>query len=848
MNFETGSRDLTRETSDTPQDDLYFVGLAASAGGLEAVSLLAQNLPADANAVYVLAQHMSPTHKSLLTELISRETSLPVVELGKPVVPKQCTIYVTPPNTDVVYRDGKLELLEPAGHMATPKPSADRLFKSLAAECHGQCVAVVLSGTGSDGSYGVQAIREAGGITIAQDTSSAKYDGMPASAIETGCVDLTLTPEQIGQHLEKILARPRNLDALRHLNETPSRLSDLLHILMARTQIDFRNYKENTINRRIARRMVALDIESYDEYVDYCRRTVSEVDALFRDLLISVTRFFRDPKQFEQLREAIDARTRGQTDTQLRVWIAGCATGEEAYSVAMMLADAVGGLDKIGETDIQIFASDIDEHALDVARRGVYPVTAMNDIPQRYLENYVDVGENTIEMSQALKSMIMFSKHNIAQDPPFINVDIVTLRNVLIYFNARLQERVLGRVHYALNPGGVMFLGTSESVGGMHAYFENSAHADKLFTKRKISARDGYGFGRFVPGSISYSTGRPNLPRPTDESDVDKRMFDALVRSVAPNGFIATASSEIIRVVGDISHALEVTEKSSLSLNTRTLRPGLREEATSLISVALKTKETRVGRWQDLQHGAFDQIRLCAYPIISPTSGEDHVLFALESRTQRKPSAETKNLSAKERTHYMREMEAEMASTQEALQHTVEELQTSNEELQSVNEELQSTNEELQATNEELETSNEELQSTNEELITVNEEMQVNSAELQMVTTELEAVLTYSPYPVLVIDTALIVRRASDPALAFFSLDALPSSGVHISQCKVPSGFASLPALCSNAMKVHEKTHATIASGDKKYSLYLTPFHDGQGVALGLLLSVIALDGPATNS
>ena len=322
-------------------EDTVFVGIAASAGGLEASSALVKNLPKQAKAVYVIAQHMSPTHKSLLTSLISRETELPVQELSPDaeIIPEVDTIYITPPNSDVTFENGKLGLSDPSGHPATPKPSADRLFKSLAREFGDRSVGIVLSGTGSDGSYGVQAIREAGGVTIAQDTASAKYDGMPASAIETGCIDLTLTPEQIGQHLEKILATPRDFNALRHINERPSRLSELLQILLARTRVDFRDYKENTVNRRINRRMVALGIDDYDAYVEHCRQSVDEVDALYRDLLISVTRFFRDPTQFSQLEDELKRLVKARDEGQIRVWVAGCATGEEPYALAMLLAE-----------------------------------------------------------------------------------------------------------------------------------------------------------------------------------------------------------------------------------------------------------------------------------------------------------------------------------------------------------------------------------------------------------------------------------------------------------------------------------------------------------------------------
>ena len=449
--------------SDAPR----MIGIASSAGGLEAISLLVQNLPQNANAVYVVAQHMSPTHKSVLSTLIARETRLQVQELETETRPEPDTIYVTPPNTDVTYLNGTLWLRHPSGHAASPKPSADRLFKCLAAECGEHCMGIVLSGTGSDGSYGVQAIREAGGITIAQEPATAKYDGMPTSAIETGCIDLTLSPEQIGTHLEKILARPRNFEALRDLMDTPSPLGDLFGILLARTQVDFRDYKENTLNRRVARRMTALGIDSYDAYVDYCRSNADEVDALHRDLLISVTRFFRDPHQFHHLKSELKETFASRTTGPIRIWIVGCATGEEAYSVAIIIAELLGGISALAKRNVQVFATDIDQRAIEVARRGVYPITAAGDVPAELLPDYFVVGETDITVRPELRAVTLFSHHNVFQDPPFINVDLVSIRNLLIYFNLSLQERVLSRLHYALSSTGLLFLGTSESVGEM---------------------------------------------------------------------------------------------------------------------------------------------------------------------------------------------------------------------------------------------------------------------------------------------------------------------------------------------------------------------------------------------
>lgn len=837
----------TAETVEPPEEPvLRVVGIAASAGGLEATTLLVQNLSALVPATYVIAQHMSPTHKSLLTSLISRETRLPTIELNEPVVPQPGTIYVTPHNSDVIARDGKLMLVEPFGHPATPKPSADRLFQSLADEFGERAVGIVLSGTGSDGSYGVQAIREAGGITIAQDVDSAKYDGMPASAIATGCIDLSLTPERIGQLFERILLQPRNFSDLRIISENPSRLADLLQILLARTGVDFRGYKESTINRRIARRMTALSIETYPDYVDHCRTSQEEVDALYKDLLISVTRFFRDPRQFDQLQTQINALVDRDSKRQLRVWVTGCATGEEAYSIAILFAEALGGPAALRKSQIQIFATDIDDRALDVARRGSYPISAAQDVPSHLLARYFEITGNELRVVRALREVTLFSRHNIFQDPPFINLDLVSIRNLLIYFEASLQERVLYRIHYALAAHGLLFLGTSETVGALEAHFEQRPETEKIFSKRRTSHVTNYRFPDLTSGGFRGSAIETAAQRlqPKDTAPAADAMFESLVKSVAPIGFISTRAGDILRIVGDISAFIQMDETGPLSMNTRLLRRPLRDEVISLISIALKTQTQRTSRWHELTLPDANRVRFVCYPISTSSGSNDNCLIAIQTkqvdRTARDPGA-----NPGEDRDYIERMEQDMRSTQEALQQTVEELQTTNEELQSVNEEMQSTNEELQATNEELETSNEELQSANEELITVNEELQINSTELQAVLADLDAILKEVPFVVIAVDPALMVRRASDRARQFFHMKEIPLTGLHLSQLTIPEGFPSLSSPAAEVFNLRQPREYAIDTGDRHYRLAFVPYAESKSELAGLTISLIDQDSQA---
>ncbi|MEW2911874.1 chemotaxis protein CheB [Leisingera sp. JC11] len=820
---------------------LHVVGIAASAGGLEALSNLAQNLPPSANAIYVIAQHMSPTHKSVLTSLIARETKLPVLELGRETRPEAGTIYVTPPDTDVVLESGVLRLRNPAGHPASPKPSADRLFKSIAEECGERCVGIVLSGTGSDGSYGVQAIRECGGITIAQDPASAKYDGMPASAIETGCVDLTMTPEQIGQHFEKILTRPRDLALLKPDTDEPSKLSELFAILMARTQVDFANYKENTINRRVARRMNALGIESYENYVDYCRSNLNEVDALHRDLLISVTRFFRDPEQFRKLNDQLEKQLANRGPGPIRVWVAGCATGEEAYSIAILIAELLGGLHALTKSNVQIFATDIDQNAIEVARKGIYPASAVQDIPASYLNEYFILSENDISVRQELRNVTLFSRHNVFQDPPFINIDLITIRNVLIYFNLALQERVLTRLHYSLSAGGLLFLGTSETVGEMGIYFEARQGTDKIFGKRRGISRELTISPTSTGGAYmrSLEMRKSATQSAAEQSD---QVSLSLARAVAPNGLICTRNGDIIEVLGDISVYSEIRAGMSTSLNVKMLIDPLRSEASSLIAVAIRKEERRDGRWHNLSLPTGNRVQLQAFPFFSHKGGELHCLLAINSKFEEHKELNFEDISDRDQREYVERMELEVRTTQETLQQTIEELQTANEELQSTNEELQSNNEEFQATNEELETSHEELQSTNEELLTVNEELQISSAERQALASELEAMLASSPYAVALADQALIIRRLSRVAQEVFGTGELPPTGLHLSQCHLPPGFPALAPIANTVLRLQETRRIPVLSGSDYYTLILSPVLDQHQKLIGISITVTRFD------
>lgn len=821
--------------SETEQQQTV-VGIAASAGGLEAMSLLAQHLPTDLNCAYILAQHMSPHHASVLPTLISRETRLTVkaVQESLPIEPN--TIYVPVPKSDLVVEDGMVHLRTPSGLPAEPKPSADRLFRSIAEAFGEHSVGIVLSGTGSDGSYGVQAIREAGGITIAQDSSSAKYGTMPASAVETGAIDLILSPRQIGEQLKTILAHPRDFSELQALVEQPSEYDDLFHMLQARTKVNFRHYKEMTVSRRIQRRMIAMGFDDYGRYVSFCRTNVEELDALFRDLLISVTRFFRDSEQFDALRRELGRYLAEVGNRPIRVWVPGCASGEEAYSIAFLIADALKLTGKEGERGVQIFATDLDAAALARGRAGVYPASASAGIPESMLCRYFTVSDNLLRVRPEIRKMVLFSHHNVFQDPPFSEIDLVSFRNTLIYFESSLQEKVMSRILYALRPGGLLFLGTSENVGEMEPYFEQVAERMRLFCKRTSASFDHKALVRFgVPPRRQKRDKRKEYGNGELNSSSEE-MFEVLASSVAPVGFLANEQKDLVRIFGDISAFTKVTDEVRGRLTTNTLKEALASEAASLIPLCLKYNKARDGLWREILGQGFNRARLRCYPMTLPPHGKTrYVLVSIETDLVGISSERESHGDNKETSGYLAYVENELADAREALQITMEELQTSNEELQSTNEELQSTNEELQSTNEELETSNEELQSTNEELITVNEELLINTDELNKLVVEQVAILEALPLPLLVLDQMLNIKSASKRAIEIFGLSERAAHLGHISQVQLPN--ASFPRLidnCSEVLKRRETGKVRFTVDNEEMSLVIAPYFIQDNELMGL--------------
>ncbi len=823
----------------------FWVGIGASAGGLEAMRELVKNLVDNIGAIYVIVQHMSPQHKSLLTELIARETSLDVVEITDGVAPKPDTIYVVPPNNDVVIRGQRLLLQPPGGGVASPKPSVDRFFRSMAEAVADRAIGVVLSGTGSDGAYGIQAVRAAGGITIAQTEKSAKYTGMPLASIGTGCVDLVLSPEQIGSQFARIIQLPRDLNDIEDGGEPNDALAQLFLMLLRETRVDFREYKSSTVRRRIERRMTALDMADLEAYVAHAHEHREEVAALFRDLMISVTSFFRDAEEFEDLSNHISGQLSQVPDDGYRIWIPGCATGEEVYSVAILMVEQMGGLEKFDETKLRIFATDIDANALAVGRRGFYLDAAASGIPEEYLEKYFVPTSGGYQVVKALRDRVVFTQHNLCSDPPFSNIDLVSCRNLLIYFNNVLQSKVIQRLHYALKTDGILFIGKSEPIVASSEIFQPVAQGVRIFKRRPRSELGGKRVDELV-SKINTRTHAPQTPRDSEASETAGLMFDTLVSMLGPDGMLVSSDHHIRKIYGNIDRYVSLSEGLVRGATIAFLRPEIRHQVRILTTLALRSAETKYGPDQDVPNAPELQLKIEVHPISNVRGAEDLVLVLFKER-EIEQSALIEVSDPDERAKLqVQELERELHTSRETLQQTVEELETANEELQVLNEELQSANEELQSnneeletvneelqsTNEELETVNEEMQSTNEELITVNEELQINSHEMTFLNQELDSILSNIAAPIVVVDSGLHVVRCSQSARELFQID--PFIGrPHLSQCSLPGGFPSITAIMSEIIRDGDRIEREIEAPTFKVSIVAAPYFNSKGELIG---------------
>ncbi|MBB4284983.1 chemotaxis protein CheB [Roseospira goensis] len=843
-----GVEDTDAEPDHTSPEEggLTVVGVGASAGGLEALRPFVANLPAQSNMAYVIVQHMAPQYRSMLVQLLSRETSLPIKEIehGSPL--ETNTVHICPPNKDVRLAGGRLMLKEPSAPHG-PKPSVDVFFSTLADGKGPNAIGVILSGTGSDGSQGVRAIKAHGGLTVAQLPSTAKYDGMPTAAIETGCIDLRLAPHEIGPELASIVRFPRAMMlAEGEGDHTDDTMGSIFHLVRERTDIDFSKYKPSTIRRRLERRLAANRIESLDAYLEFVKRNRDELNLLTKDILISVTSFFRDERAFGEVDDILgEIITAKQTGDSLRLWIPGCATGEEAYSFAMLLADRLAGNPR--GLKVQIFATDVDLDAMAHARRGIYSETTVENLDRRFVKRHFEPIGQAFQVRKEIRDMVVFARQDLAKDPPFVRVDLVSCRNLLIYFDAALQDQVLRTFHYALNPGAYLFLGKSESLGQNTELFRPvKSPSSKIFKKRAAQ-----GLSHALPPFGSLRARMPEgssrqVPQRSQDT-VESLAVRTFVNSAMPPSVVVDENLDILFLHGDLSPFVRMPQgKPDMNL-ARMVVNELRTETRALVHKCRNEGGVVQGMRRTLRVEGRPQVMVRV--VVRPMGASvDHDALFLVSFETVEPSTELLAMgedggeagAAAGREADLRavELEQELIATREHLQTVVEELETSNEELQALNEELQAANEELQSSNEELETSNEELQSTNEELTTVNEELQIRTTELADANSDLINIQDNIGFAMVVVDSYFRITRFTPPAVRLFGL--LPSDvGQVITTIPTHLGLKNLREQLAKVVSTDEGVEEILETEDRVYRMRIMPHHNSQSETDGAILAFI---------
>jgi two-component system CheB/CheR fusion protein len=747
-----------------------IVGIGASAGGLEALEQFLSRVPPGSGMAFVIVQHLDPTHKGIMPELLQRSTGMKVIQVKDRTTVQSDCVYVIPPNKDMSILHGVLHLLAPASPRGLRLP-IDFFLRTLAQDQQEHSVGVILSGMGSDGTLGLRAIKEKAGVVLVQEPSTAKFDSMPRSAIDAGLADIVAPvgdlPGKILAYLQRTPLIARAEVALE--DKTQGALEKIIVLLRTHTGNDFSYYKRNTLYRRVDRRMGIHQITKMAGYVRYLQQNTQELDLLFKELLIGVTNFFRDPAVWEELRTKIIPAlltTRAPVHA-LRAWVPGCSTGEEAYSLAMVFREAVEELKPKANFALQIFATDLDRDAIDKARLGVFSDNIAADVSPERLSRFFVKEEHGYRVRREIREMVIFAPQNIIMDPPFTKLDLLSCRNLLIYLTAEVQKKLMPLFHYSLNPGGVLLLGSAETVGSSTDLFSALSSKSRLFRRIESARRH-----EQIELPSSFSAGTPNgnemAPATKVVLSLQTQADQLILRNYAPPTVLANDKGDIFYISGRTGKYLEpAAGKANWNLFAM-VRDGLRFELSSAFQKALRQKEIvqlhglKVGTNGGAQHVDVSVQRL-------DEAGPLHGLVMIVFSDVATP-VPAKAFKAPANSARLTEAELELHRVRAEARATHEEMQTSQEEIRSANEELQSTNEELQSTNEELTTSKEEMQSLNEELQTVNAELQAKVDELSRSSNDMKNLLDSTDIATLFLDRRLNVRRYTPQATKIIKL------------------------------------------------------------------------------
>lgn len=812
------------------------VGIGASAGGLEALERFLTNVPAGSGIAYVVIQHLDPTHVGMMPELLQRATPMPVQQVKNRMKVKPDHIYVIPPNRDMSILHGVLYLFEPRAPRGQRLP-IDFFFKSLAEDLHQRAVAVVLSGMGSDGTAGLRSIKENAGIAVAQEPESAAFSAMPQSAIDSGLVDVIGPAEQLPAMLINSLRygnQPELDDELAD-GQLRSGLDKVLILMRMHNGQDFSLYKKSPLYRRIERRMSVYQIDRIADYVRFLQENPQELDLLFKEFLIGVTSFFRDPKAWDCLRDlalpTLLDRSRG--NRALRAWVPGCSTGQEAYSLAICFREAIAQHKPAGRFSLKIFATDIDADAIARARQGHYPAAIAAEVSAERLARFFVAEENGYQVGKEIREMVVFAPQNVIQDPPFTKLDLLLCRNVQIYFGPELQKKLLPLFHYSLAPGGVLFLGTSETLGEATDLFTALDARARIFWRNDVpSPTPDLDFPIHRPAPTAVDAQDPSPPPATSLQSLADQL---LVRQFAPAAVLVNDRGDIVYINGRTGRFLEpAAGKANWNIHAMA-RPGIRDEVGSALYQVSHTR-SRVER-NDLvlvDDGVTRRVAITVQMIEEPEPLRGMILIAFSEL----PGLPEPGKARKSTNNQHQDLERAIAQAHLDYRRLRDEMQGSQEALKSANEELQSTNEELQSTNEELATSKEEMQSLNEELQTVNVELQSRLDDLSQVSSDMENLLNSTQIATIFLDRELRIRRFTPFAAKIIKLIAT-DIGRPLSDLVSDLDYPSLEDDANHVLRTlvfSEKQAST--HDDRWFSVRIMPYRTMDNVIDGVVITL----------
>ncbi|MDO8834991.1 MAG: chemotaxis protein CheB [Vicinamibacterales bacterium] len=829
------------DPENAPTPSTAIVGIGASAGGLEAIEAFFKAVPVDSGMAFVVVQHLSPDYKSLMVELLSRKTAIPVHRAEDGMVVQPNNIYLIPPKKNLTIFHGKLLLADQKPREGINLP-VDIFLRSLAEDQGERAVGVILSGTGSDGTRGVRAIKEWGGLVMVQDEASAKFDGMPRAAASTGAADFILPPEEMPPQLVACLRHPyaTRQDRQQQTLTDETGLTRLFSLLRAKTKVDFTYYKPSTITRRIERRIAVTQVADLDSYVRFAERTPAEISALYRELLIGVTSFFRDPEVMALLQERVLPELfERRTDPELRFWVAGCSTGEEAYTLAILAREV---MEKLGlNRDIKIFATDIDREAVAKAGAGIYPESIAADLAPALLSKYFHGRGDRYQVARNVREMVVFAQHNLVKDPPFTRTDLVSCRNLLIYLQTNLQQRALEMFGFSLRPGGILLLGTSETVGEMEDCFEAVDRRARIYRslgrtrgRATVSGPEVTGKTESLPlAAASYV----RLPRPgRDQDRLITRLLDTISGSYVPLAVVVNEHLEVLHTLGDPSGIFSLPSGRAVYDISRMVNRELAIPLATGIQKVFRTGEELTYTNVRLREGDASRTMRLRMRLLPGRKNDDTLAIVFFERIEeaRAPSGIVPaEYDLHEDTRQrLQDLEQDLQFTRENLQATIEELETSNEELQATNEELLASNEELQSTNEEL-------QSANEELHTVNVEYQNKIIELTEARNDVDNLLSSSRIGTMILDEDLCVRRYSPQAAAVFHIvdSDIGRPLKHLTHQLQDFNPVEQAREAQQANDVRE--HEVRAEDGRWYLVRVLPYHIGPHAVSGVVFTLI---------